>query len=142
MSPQAFDQLKRDLRRDEGERAKPYVDTVNKITIGVGRNLTDIGLSPDEIELLLDNDCARAFALASTFPWFPALDDVRQRVVLNLAFNLGSQLLQFHDTLGAIARGAYVVAADALQHSKWFSQVGRRGPRLVAMLRTGKDPNG
>jgi lysozyme len=140
VSPQAFDLLKRDLRHDEGTRSKVYTDTVGRLTIGVGRNLSDVGLSHDEIDLLLENDCARAFALASTFPWFAALDDVRQRVVLNLAFNLGSRLLLFHDTLSAIARGAYVVAADHLQHSKWFTQVGQRGPRLVAMLRTGQDP--
>jgi lysozyme len=139
MSPQAFDQLQRDLRRDEGTRSHVYTDTVGRLTVGVGRNISDVGLSPDEIQLLLDNDCARAFAIASAFPWFATLDEVRQRVVLNLAFNLGGKLLQFHDTLGAIARGAYVVAADHLQHSKWFTQVGQRGPRLVAMLRTGKD---
>ena len=30
---------------NEGLRSKPYVDTVGKVTIGVGRNLTDRGLS-------------------------------------------------------------------------------------------------
>ena len=33
----------------EGFKSKPYTDTVGKITIGVGRNLTDNGLSKEEI---------------------------------------------------------------------------------------------
>ena len=37
------------LKKHEGIRSKPYKDTVGKITIGVGRNLDDVGLSNDEI---------------------------------------------------------------------------------------------
>ena len=34
----------------------PYMDSVGKCTIGVGRNLTDRGLSVDEVELLFEID--------------------------------------------------------------------------------------
>ena len=44
------------LRLHEGVEHKPYVDTVGKTTIGVGRNLDDVGLTDDEIDYLLDND--------------------------------------------------------------------------------------
>jgi lysozyme len=140
MSPDTYARLQRDLRHDEGEKAKPYRDTVGKITIGVGRNLTDVGLSPDEIALLLENDIARAFALASSFPWFAGLDDVRKRVVVNLCFNLGGKFRGFHHTTAAMACGDYAAAARHLQNSKWYRQVGQRGPRLVGMLRDGVDP--
>lgn len=40
-----------ELSRDEGRRLKPYLDTVGKTTIGVGRNLTDVGISEDECDL-------------------------------------------------------------------------------------------
>jgi lysozyme len=140
MSPETYARLTRDLTRDEGKKPKPYRDTVGKVTIGVGRNLTDVGLSPDEIALLLENDIARAFALASSFPWFAELDEVRQRVICNLAFNLGGKLRGFHHTTAAMARGDYAAAAGHLQNSKWYRQVGQRGPRLVAMLRDGVDP--
>jgi lysozyme len=139
MTPDTYARLRQDLRHDEGERARPYRDTVGKITIGVGRNLTDVGLSPDEIDLLLDNDIARAFALASSFPWFTGLDEVRQRVVINLCFNLGGRFRGFHHTTAALARRDYDAAATQLQNSKWYRQVGQRGPRLVAMLRNGTD---
>ena len=48
------------LERHEGRRAFPYLDTVGKLTIGVGRNLSDRGLSEDEIDLLLASDIAIA----------------------------------------------------------------------------------
>ena len=55
-----LDALRSELRRDEGVRLKPYRDTVGKITIGVGRNLTDVGITPDEADVLLDHDIAAA----------------------------------------------------------------------------------
>lgn len=39
--------LQEQLIRDEGVRKFPYKDTVGKTTIGVGRNLDDVGLSQD-----------------------------------------------------------------------------------------------
>ncbi len=44
------------IRHHEGVRTHPYVDTVGKLTIGVGRNLTDRGLGVDEINLLFETD--------------------------------------------------------------------------------------
>ena len=35
---------------------KPYKDTVGKLTIGVGRNLDDVGIGEEEAEVLLRND--------------------------------------------------------------------------------------
>ena len=54
--------LLRLLTRHEGRRPFPYLDTAGKLTIGVGRNLTDRGLSSAEIDLLLANDIAAARA--------------------------------------------------------------------------------
>lgn len=48
------------LVRDEGLRLHPYIDSVGKLTIGVGRNLTDMGISQAETEMLLSNDIANA----------------------------------------------------------------------------------
>ena len=49
-------ELTLDLIRDEGSSLVPYTDTVGKLTIGVGRNLTDVGISNSEMELMLMND--------------------------------------------------------------------------------------
>lgn len=126
------------LKRDEDVRRFPYRDTVGKLTIGVGRNLEDVGLSADEIEYLLGNDLKRVEAEARKFPWFAGLDEVRQSVVLNMLFNLGETKFRgFANTIKAIESGDYHGAARRMLQSKWARQVGNRAVRLAAMMRTG-----
>lgn len=128
------------LVRDEGLRLKPYRDTVGKLTIGVGRNLSDVGISRDEALLLLANDISRAESeLAEHLPWTSKLDDARLGVLIAMAFNLGiGGLLAFKDALGHIKTAEYDLAAKALLQSKWAVQVGGRAERLAEQLRTGQ----
>jgi lysozyme len=128
-----------DLRRDEGLRLKPYVDTVGKLSIGYGRNLTDNGISITEAEAMLRADALRHVEeLRAALPWVDRLDPVRQRAIANLAFNLGlPRLLKFRETLDRLKRGDYTGAAVALADSEWFRQVKSRGPRIVRMVRDG-----
>lgn len=131
--------LKKELTIDEGKRNKPYVDTVGKTTIGVGRNLTDVGLSDDEIDLLLSNDINKAFAgLVQALPYVLNLSEVRQRALTNMAFNLGIKgLLGFVTTLNHIQNGRYQEASESMINSKWASQVGARAKRLALMIKEG-----
>lgn len=133
-------QLVADLERDEGVRAFPYTDTVGKLTIGVGRNLTDRGLTADEIRYLLQNDIAIAIDdLNRGIPWWERLDGVRRQVLVNMCFNLGwPRLHGFVRTLAAIRRGDYVAAAQGMRESLWAQQVGARAERLAQMMETGK----
>ena len=131
-----YDQLK----RDEGSKNFPYTDTVGKLTIGVGRNLTDRGISEDELETLLLNDVKIATGqLAGALPWYAALDEARRGVLLNMAFNMGiSGLLGFHRALSFMENGEYDKAADEILASKWAVQVGARASRLATQLRSGE----
>lgn len=135
------DRLRDQLVRHEALRLRPYVDTVGKLTIGVGRNLDDTGITPDEAMYLLSGDIDRATrGLVARYPnWFPALDPVRQAVLVNMAFNLGQAgLASFTHTLASIARGEYVQAASQILESKWARQVGARARELSAQMRTGE----
>ena len=131
--------LKQELIIDEGKRSKPYVDTVGKTTIGVGRNLTDVGLSDDEIDMLLTNDVNKAFSqLVVALPWVLTLSDTRQRALTNMAFNMGLKtLLTFTTTLGLISAGKYEDASHAMLNSKWATQVGDRAKRIALMIKEG-----
>lgn len=131
-------QLIAELSLDEGRKLKPYVDTVGKTTIGVGRNLTDVGISDAECDAMLQNDIGRTVSwLDRNLPWWRDLDPVRQRVIINMAFNMGGGLLTFVNTLGAMRRADYAAAADGMLASKWANQVGARAQRLAQMMRTG-----
>lgn len=131
--------MRSELMIDEGVRLKPYRDTVGKLTIGVGRNLDDVGISQIEAAYLLDADIRRtADALDISLPWWRTLDEVRQRVVLNLAFNMGvNNLMGFKNTLAAMQAGKYEDAAAGMLASKWAKQTGQRAIRLAAMMAKG-----
>ena len=128
------------LLTDEGLRLKPYRDTVGKLTIGVGRNIDDVGISQDEAMYLLANDIRRTYGdLLDALPWVAALDHARQNVLTNMAFNLGvNGLLGFKHALSCMQRNAWSEAADAMLQSKWARQVGARAVRLATVMRTGK----
>ena len=134
--------LIRQIRLHEGERLKPYRCTAGKLTIGVGRNLDDRGITSEESAMLLDNDIRLLeIELFRALPWASALDDVRQRVLLDMAFNLGLPgLLQFKRTLEAIRTGQYQQAATMMLDSLWARQVGQRAERLSRMMATGATP--
>ena len=69
------------LIRHEGLRLKPYRDTVGKLTVGVGRNLDDVGITREEALMLLNNDIAEVRReVKRAFPWFTRLNLVRQNV--------------------------------------------------------------
>jgi lysozyme len=133
--------LRQQLRIHEGYETKPYTDSVGKLSIGVGRNLDDIGLSDDEIQLLLDNDINRAMKGAEKFSWWKDLDSVRQMVVLDMIFNLGlAGFCKFRKTISYIASSNYSAAAMEMLDSKWADQVKNRAVTLSRMMNTADWP--
>lgn len=132
----------RQLRLHEGERLRPYRCTAGKLTIGVGRNLEDRGITTEESAMLLSNDISREEReLLAALPWVAKLSEVRQRVLLDMSFNLGLHgLLAFKRTLAAIQAGQYQQAAGMMLESLWARQVGQRAQRLSQMMATGQVP--
>lgn len=126
------------LRRHEGVRLKPYCDSVGKLTIGIGRNLDDVGLTEEEAEYLAENDLGRLrVQFDQAIPWWRTLDHPRQLVLLNMGFNLGcAGLLNFKKMLTAVERGDYQVAAAEMLDSNWAIQVHRRALELAALMQS------
>ncbi len=139
-----------ELRRDEGVRYVLYYDTKGIPSTGVGHNLRAsplpagwiYPLSDAQVDQLLNGDLQNTFAALDHYlPWWRGLDEVRSRVVANMCFNMGiGTLMTFRNTLGAMQRGAYAVAAAGMQASAWYGQVGQRAVRLCAAMETGVMP--
>lgn len=130
-----------DLIRDEGLRLKPYTDTVGKLTIGVGRNLDDVGISEEEARAMLNADIDRAESgLRKTIPWFLSAPESVQRGLTNMAFNMGIiRLTQFGRMLSALAAKDYDAAAAEALKSKWATQVGARAVRIAELFESAKE---
>lgn len=126
------------LEVEEGRSLMPYVDTVGKTSIGVGRNLTDRGIRKDEADLMLKNDIDEAYAECQHFiKWFDK-SPARVRLVLaDMSFNMGiTTLMKFKKMLGHMERKKYMDAAAEMLDSKWARQVGQRAVELSEIIRT------
>lgn len=125
------------LRRDEAERTKLYIDSVGKATIGVGFNLTDVGLYPEEIDYILKNRIFKLRAELVEIPWYNTLEPVLQGVIENMAYNMGtSRLVHFPHFIAAITKGDLPSAAAEMRNSTWATQVGERAVRLEQQVLT------
>ena len=132
-------QLIEELKRDEGVVLTLYKCSAGKNTIGVGRNVDDRGITEDESDYLLGNDIDLCVdELENNFTWYKNLSDARQRVLVNMCFNLGvTRLLGFKKFLAALEAEDWDRAAEEMLDSKWAVQVGPRSTRLRDLLLEG-----
>jgi lysozyme len=136
------DLLRKELIRDEGLRLIAYKDSVGLWTIGVGHLLGEVKrmaiITREEAFALLEPDMDRAHAIAvGLVPTFGQLSESRQRVLVNMAFNLGNRLMGFKVFLARIAAEDWPGAGAAMMNSKWATQVGDRAVRLQEMMVSG-----
>lgn len=123
----------------EGSIRLPYKCSAGKLTIGVGRNLQDNGLSPDEIRLLLSNDLRDAKAGAQRIcPVFDQLNEPRQWALISMVFQMGRKgVSKFKNMLVAIEDQDFDRAADEMLDSRWARQTPRRAELQSKMMREG-----
>ena len=71
--------------------------------------------------------------------WWKGLDDTRQRVLANMAFNLGlPRLSNFVKFLTAVQKSDWEKASEEMMDSKWATQVGNRAVRLKEKMLKGE----
>lgn len=136
--------LRRQLVRHEGIRLRMYPDTATpqRWTIGIGHNLTDRGISLAIANALYNEDVQAHWTdLTGFYPAVASLDDVRQRVLMDMCFALGiGELKQFRKMWAAVRARDWARAAIEILDSDFARQVGARATRLAEMMRTGLDP--
>jgi len=130
--------IKKWIKIHEGLVLMPYKDTVNKWTIGYGRNIEDNGISVTEADFMFDNDFNRCTKELVLYPWFTNQPVFIQYALLDMCFNLGiKRLLGFRKMIEAITVKDYTKAALEALNSKWAEQVGDRAKDVALMMRQG-----
>lgn len=145
--------LKEMLIDEEGLRYEPYRCPAGKLTIGVGHNMDanplpkgmqdelrqNGKLSLQSILQLLEKDIDYAELDArKLFDGFNDFSVNRKAAVVDLLFNMGlGTFRKFVTTIASIRHGNWDAAAAGLTNSKWFKQVGHRGPKIVALIKNG-----
>ena len=131
-----YDEIEEMLIKNEGMMCNLYKCKSDKHTIGVGRNLTDNGISEEESIYLLKNDIKRVYAnLDKHWPVWRSFPYKAQKVCIDLTFNLGiNGFMNFRRTRALMEMGMWLQASEELLDSKYTLQVGDRAYRNSAML--------
>ena len=148
------------LIEHEGLVLEVYQDSLGIDTIGIGRNLEDRGISKEELDYLdipnmevvyehgITEKDARYLALndieivekelCKAHPCVEELDEVRQLVLMDMAFNMGvPRLKKFVKMWNAIHEGLFDIASTEMLDSRWADQVGRRAVILSNAMKEG-----
>ena len=157
------------LIADEGLTLRYAADPQYGVVIGYGRNITthpwfaneityfekrygadwqssirDHGIDRTDAEMLLIDDIRSLTGSLRVYRWFAALDEVRQAVLIAMAYEMGlTGLLHFPHMLAAIAQRDFAQARKHGLNSDWAHNplTQRRAQREMQMLATGEWPN-
>ena len=149
------------LIEHEGMVLTVYQDTLGIDTIGIGRNLKDRGISPEELAYMdipnmaivytegISEADARYLAmndikiveneLSQVHKCVEDLDAVRQLILMDMAFNMGvPRLCKFKKMWNAIHEGNFDAASLEMMDSRWARQVGSRARKLSDAMKSGE----
>lgn len=117
------------VKGHEGLSLKPYYCTANKLSIGIGRNLEDRGISQDEAFYMFNNDLRLAVSdLQRVFGSdFKSLPDPVLLAFIDMIFQLGlGRFSGFKNMIKYAIAGNWKEAARELMDSKYARQVPKR----------------
>ena len=135
--PDVNERIMRSLIHHEDKTNFPYFDTKNKITIGIGYNLSDRGLDDQWIYSQCQQDINFFYSQLSTFPWFHDLNDDRKIVLVDMCFMGWKKFLEFKKLIAALEQHDYVTAANEMLNSEWSKEVKTRAIDLSQGMLTG-----
>ncbi len=116
-----LNKLKISIEKHESLKLKPYECPKGKLTIGYGRNLKDRGITQNEAKVMLERDLLDTkLELEDKIKFFHKLDDIRQNVLIEMAYNMGvPHLLEFKNTLKFMEKGDFINASIEMLDSQW-----------------------
>ena len=131
------------IAEEEGPRSRVvYLDSLGYETIGRGclvdARMKGAGLCDAALDAQEAHDISNAAQIASSFPFFDDMNDVRQAALTSMTFQLGRAPLGWKNFMAALTAKDYESAAAAGLDSLWAkSQTPKRATREMEMLRTG-----
>tara|TARA_R110002012_G_scaffold310443_1_gene518693 strand:+ start:706 stop:1152 length:447 start_codon:yes stop_codon:yes gene_type:complete len=142
-----IEDLKSEIKADEGCVNSVYLDHLNLKTLGVGHLVTEwdeeydkpVGttVSDDRVNELFEKDINVTLEECRyLYDDFDNLPEEVQKIIGNMMFNLGRpRLSRFHKMKKAVLDKDWQEAANQMQDSKWYEQVTNRAERLCERMR-------
>ena len=141
------EQLREQLKIDEGCVYKIYTDHLGYPTFGIGHLIIEsdpengqaVGtpVSNDRVDAAFDGDVEVVLSECKVlYPDFEDLPEEAQQIIANMMFNLGRpRLSKFVGMKRGVDAKDWNSAADEMVDSRWYRQVGARAERLVNRMR-------
>ena len=138
-----IEQLREELKIDEGVKYEIYLDHLGLPTCGIGHLIQstdpehglEVGTKVDEerVNELFDQDVeVTTNECRLLYNNFDDLPEEVQRIIANMMFNMGRpRLSRFHKMKQAVDSGDWSEAAAQMKDSRWYKQVTNRAQRLV-----------
>ncbi len=132
-----IEKLTNQLIEHEGERLKPYLCSAGKLTIGIGHNLDDNGITQEVSRFIFKKDIDDCLQdLERIFPQWTKYPEEIQHVLIDMRFQLGStRFRRFKKMIDAVRRLDLETAAKEMKDSLWYLQVPARAKRLIEMVK-------
>ena len=130
--------IKKRIKTHEGLRFKSYHCSEGKLTAGYGRNLENVPFTQGEVDLMFDNDFARAERGAESLVVYEYLNETRKGVIIEMIFQMGlAGVKKFRLFLDAARRGDWSGAKREMLDSKWAEQTPKRAKELARIFYKG-----
>ena len=138
-----IEQLRDEIKRDEGCVYSVYLDHLNLPTTGIGHLVTEwdeeygkpVGtkVSEDRVNELFAKDIQVTIDECKLlYSDFDDMPEELQHILANMMFNMGRpRLSRFHKMKKAVDEKNYSEAAVQMKDSRWYNQVTKRAERLI-----------
>ena len=142
-----IDQLREELKIDEGVKYEIYLDHLGLPTFGIGHLVLDsdpehgqeVGtpVSEDRVNECFAKDVEVVLSECThLYPDFDVLHGEVQLIIANMMFNMGRpRLSKFKGMKRGVDARDWDAAADEMVDSRWYRQVTNRADRLVERMR-------
>jgi len=145
------DDIKAMIIGHEGVKYEPYKDPKGLWHVGVGHLIGDGSTLPEhmnrmftatEVNNLFESDYAKHKKIAERTPGYDKANKAGKAALIDLSFNMGAWYTEFKKAAAALKDGDFVTASKELKDSKWYGQVGARGPTIVSLVASAGDNSG
>ena len=142
-----IEQLREELKTDEGVKYEVYLDHLGLPTCGIGHLITDsdpehgldVGteIGEERVNELFEQDINITIDECKKLYYdFDELPEEAQLIICNMMFNMGRpRLSRFHKMKRAVDNREWEEAANQMKDSRWYKQVTNRADRLVQRMK-------
>jgi lysozyme len=143
-----IDQLREELKVDEGVKYEIYLDHLGLPTFGIGHLVLEsdeeygqpVGttVSEQRVNECFEKDVEQVLSDCKTlYSDFDSLPGEAQLIIANMMFNMGRpRLSKFKGMKAGVDSRDWNKAADEMVDSRWYRQVTNRADRLVNRMRS------